>query len=43
MMIPVKMVKAAMLDVLKKTFGSDYKYYGAEVKEGYKKPSFFTL
>ena len=42
MIIPVKTVKAAMLDVLKKTFGNDYKYYGAEVKEGYKKPSFFT-
>lgn len=42
MMISVKNVKEEMVKVLRNTFGSDYKYYGVEVREGYKQPSFFT-
>lgn len=41
-MIQMQEVKKEMIQVIKNLYPKGYRFYGAEVTEGYEKPSFFT-
>ena len=41
-MIQIQEVKKEMIQVIKNLYPKGYRFYGAEVTEGYEKPSFFT-
>ena len=41
-MIQIQEVKKEMIQVVRNLYPKGYRFYGAEVTEGYEKPSFFT-
>ena len=41
-MIPVHEIKKEMIQVIRRLYPKGYRFYGAEITEGYEKPSFFT-
>lgn len=42
MLITIQEIKKAMIQVMKELYPKGYRFYGAEITEGYEKPSFFT-
>lgn len=41
-LIPIHEIKKEMIQVIRNLYPKGYRFYGAEITEGYEKPSFFT-